>query len=171
MNQPLAAGVDEERDDLLADMLHRVRMVARQAYLASRAEPEAVSVSNVEGLVLQFVDSHPGCRISAVAERLGLRLGNASAAVSGLADKGLVRREPDPADRRATTVWLTEAALANIAQVRRRWAEELGELDVDLDELRAAVGTLRKVQALLERDAAERTAAAEASPLTPASDV
>lgn len=162
MVNPHPAG---ERPELLADLLHRVRLVARHAHLASRAEPGAVTVTNIEGLVLQFVANKPGARTSDMADRLGLRLGNASSAVSGLVDKGLLRRENDPADRRVSTVWLTEAAHANIARVHARWARELDDLDVSIDELRNAVEVLHKVDALLDSGAVERAAEAGPSPV------
>lgn len=158
---PHSAG---ERPDLLADLLHRVRLVARHAHLASRAAPGAVAVTNIEGLVLQFVSNKPGARTSDMADRLGLRLGNASSAVSGLVEKGLLRRESDPADRRVSTVWLTDEAHANIARVHARWALELDGLDVTFEELRQAVEVLQKVDALLDSGAVERAAAAGPSP-------
>ena len=51
--------------------------------------------------------------VSELTTDLGLRQSNASAAVKALADRGLVRRQSSPSDRRLALLHPTEAALKN----------------------------------------------------------
>ncbi|WP_405165178.1 MarR family transcriptional regulator [Nocardia sp. NBC_01499] len=67
-------------------------------------------------------------RMTALADRLGIVPRSATTVVDALAAAGLVTRAPDPANRRATLVSLTESGLATLARMadaRREAAEEL----------------------------------------------
>lgn len=82
------------------------------------------------------VDAHHGCevceaaseegmRLKDLAERLRIAPRSATEVVDQLQAKGLVGRQPDPADRRATRIVLTEEgarARARIREERRRQA-------------------------------------------------
>ncbi|MFC9437553.1 MarR family winged helix-turn-helix transcriptional regulator [Nocardia sp. NPDC057030] len=67
-------------------------------------------------------------RMTELAERLGIVPRSATTVVDALTAADLVTRAPDPANRRATLVTLTEsgrATLARMAEARRAAAEEL----------------------------------------------
>lgn len=74
-----------------------------------------------------------GVRLKDLAARLRIAPRSATEVVDQLADKGLVERTPDPSDRRATRIVLTEAGVElrrQVTQVRRR---EAGDFFAVLD--------------------------------------
>lgn len=69
----------------------------------------------------------PGVRLKDLAELLRIAPRSATEVVDQLAEKGLVERTPDPADRRATRILLTERGVSlrgEVAQVRRQEADD-----------------------------------------------
>jgi DNA-binding MarR family transcriptional regulator len=85
---------------------------------------------------LRVVGHHGPTRLGVVAEHLRIAPRSATDVVDRLEARGLVRRSPDPDDRRAMTVSLTangEAALAEVDEARRSGAaaffEPLSERD------------------------------------------
>ncbi|MEU4782261.1 MarR family winged helix-turn-helix transcriptional regulator [Micromonospora sp. NPDC023633] len=91
---------------------------------------------------------HGALRLSALAEHLRIAPRSATEVVDDLEARGLVRRRPDPADRRATLVTPTEEgtrAGAAIHAARRAAAEELfGRLaPADREQLARILRTLR----------------------------
>ena len=75
-----------------------------------------------------------GSRLSELAERAQLTKQSMGYLVDYLERRGYVERRPDPTDRRAVLICLTErgwdeirAALAIIAQLEKEWARRLGE--------------------------------------------
>ncbi|WP_433385088.1 MarR family winged helix-turn-helix transcriptional regulator [Micromonospora sp. KLBMP9576] len=91
---------------------------------------------------------HGELRLSALAEHLRIAPRSATEVVDDLERRGLVRRRPDPADRRATLVAPTEEGThtgAALRAARRAAAEQLfGALPpTDRAELTRILGTLR----------------------------
>ena len=76
--------------------------LGRSLCAAYRADPAAV------GVVYHLASAGP-MRVSALAEALVLDISTASRHVSSLEVEGMITREPDPDDRRATLVTLTAA--------------------------------------------------------------
>ena len=76
-----------------------------------------------------------GLRLKDLADRLRIAPRSATEVVDQLEAKGLVRREPDPTDRRATLVAATadgEELFANVGAARRDKANEyFGRLSAD----------------------------------------
>lgn len=86
-------------------------------------------------------------RQGVLAERLRIAPRSVTEVVDALEDKGLVRREPDPSDRRAVVVRLTdagEAAVARIRQLRRARSERMFRA-LDDGERERLTGLLQKV--------------------------
>lgn len=92
---------------------------------------------------LRVIGHHGPTRLGVVADHLRIAPRSATDVVDRLESRGLVRRSPDPADRRAMTVALTddgESVLAHVDRARREGAAEFfGALD---DGERAALATL-----------------------------
>ncbi len=70
-----------------------------------------------DGVVIQHVLAAP-LSITALAERMGVTQQAASKAVADLERRGLLRREPDPADARTKLLHLTAHALAAVEATR-----------------------------------------------------
>ncbi|TDE13097.1 MarR family winged helix-turn-helix transcriptional regulator [Jiangella asiatica] len=69
-----------------------------------------------------------------------------------LADQGLAEYRPNPAHRRAKLLACTEAgywAIRRISLVQHPWADRIGA-QLDLNELRGALDTMRRLVAVLE---------------------
>jgi DNA-binding MarR family transcriptional regulator len=80
-----------------------------------------------DGVVIQHVLAAP-LSITALAERMGVTQQAASKAVADLERRGLLRRDPDPADARTKLLHLTGHALAAVEEtrvLRRELQEEL----------------------------------------------
>ncbi|KDN81951.1 MarR family winged helix-turn-helix transcriptional regulator [Kitasatospora cheerisanensis] len=73
--------------------------------------------------VLRHVLDSPGVGVKTVARELGLHASNVSTTVRGLVAQGLVRREPDPHDRRAVQLHPTAGAVHGMALVEQAWTE------------------------------------------------
>jgi MarR family transcriptional regulator for hemolysin len=69
-----------------------------------------------------------GVRQTALAERIGVEGASLVRVLDDLAASGLVSREPDPTDRRANLLYLTERA-----------RELTGDIEAELSDLRARV--------------------------------
>lgn len=77
--------------------------------------------------VLRHVLDSPGIGIGSVAQDLGLHASNVSATVRNLVSQGLVRREPDPRDRRAVRLQPTLGAAQGMARIEQSWAETFAD--------------------------------------------
>jgi DNA-binding MarR family transcriptional regulator len=85
-------------------------------------------------LALMLIADEQPLRIGEIATRVPCSQPTATTTVAGLEDAGLVRREQDPVDGRATAVVLTEAGAEMVEASGRQAAEELAKLLRRLDE-------------------------------------
>jgi DNA-binding MarR family transcriptional regulator len=83
---------------------------------------------------LRRVAEGEACRITELASAEAVAQPSMTALVGRLEARGLVRREPDPDDRRAVRVAITDAGAEQLASVRAARAELLGERIARLDE-------------------------------------
>lgn len=63
---------------------------------------------------------HPGVRVSHLADHLGIAPRSATEVADALVGEGLVSRSPDPTDRRAVLLRLTERGRRTVIRVRDR---------------------------------------------------
>ncbi|MCZ0978250.1 MarR family transcriptional regulator [Streptomyces diastatochromogenes] len=89
------------------------------------------------GSVFRFIDPD-GTRLTALAERSGFTKQAIAEVVDELERHGYVERTPDPRDRRAKLIRLTEhgragqlAAARILGDMERMWARHLGQDDID----------------------------------------
>lgn len=88
-----------------------------RAEMDQRCAGAGLGLTTGEGRVLLNVSRTGPIRQAALAERLGIEAMTLSGALDRLETKGFVERQPDPADRRAKLVTLTETGTTVVAQI------------------------------------------------------
>lgn len=83
------------------DLLMTVTRTLRRRFVAAMAEWQ---ITPGQARALRVLCGAGSLRLSALAEELRIVPRSATEVVDALQDRGLVTREPDPADRRATSV-------------------------------------------------------------------
>jgi len=113
---------DDVPADSLGEAFGAVARRLRAASMAALAQYD-VTPSQVRAIrVLATHDTgpgHRGVRSKELAEHLKIAPRSTTEVVDALEDKGLVARSPDPGDRRATLVSLTDRGRALADEVRR----------------------------------------------------
>ena len=97
---------------------------------------------------LRTLSRHGTMRLSALSEQLQIAPRTATEVVDALEARDLVRRRPDPADRRATLVEVTEHGASVLAEIRATRGTEAGRTfgrlsPADRAELARILSTLR----------------------------
>jgi MarR family transcriptional regulator for hemolysin len=89
-----------------------------------------------------------------LAEQIGVTGPSLVRTLDKLVELGLVRRESDPADRRAKTLWLTDAGEALAVQMEARMVDMRREIlaGVSEDDVRAALRVHEALNAALVFD-------------------
>ncbi|HEY2696205.1 MAG TPA: MarR family transcriptional regulator [Pseudonocardiaceae bacterium] len=95
----------QDRDDTLAEAVRSVAHQLRRISVESLARWE---VSPSQSRALRVVTRHGAIRLTELSEHLHIAPRSATEVVDDLQAKGLVERRPDPQDRRATLVVVTE---------------------------------------------------------------
>jgi DNA-binding MarR family transcriptional regulator len=131
----------------LADVLTRISRLVRRRLRQGLTGPR-LRGAQVE--LLRIVAARPGIGVSAAAQELNLAGNSVSTLVNQLVTEELLIRTPDPADRRAARLTVTEAARERLADWERRRAEllstELARLaEQDRVALRDAMPALRRL--------------------------
>jgi DNA-binding MarR family transcriptional regulator len=105
----------DSRDDTLAEAFWSVARQLRRAATESLAQWD---ISPSQARALRVLARHERIRLSDLAEHLHIAPRSATEVVDGLEAKGLVQRQPDPDDRRATLVVPTGPGADMIAAIR-----------------------------------------------------
>jgi DNA-binding MarR family transcriptional regulator len=119
--------------DLLLFRLYRLQATAG-ARVVRLCEAE-YGLTRREWRILSMLSTHEGVLSSALAARAMLDRARTSRAITGLAQKGLLHRQPRPADRREVHVFLTDEGRRIAGELFERVAAInralLGPLSVD----------------------------------------
>ncbi|MEV0696996.1 MarR family transcriptional regulator [Saccharopolyspora sp. NPDC050389] len=101
--------------------------------------------------LLQVVEQQPGVSVAGAALQLRMAPNSVSTLVNQLARVGLLRRETDPADRRAIRLHLTDAAAHRIAAWRHARTRLVGGALANLSKVdqKAVADALRGLNALV----------------------
>lgn len=127
-------------EETTGDLLMSVARALRRSFVSAL---ESYDVTPGQSRALHVVAEHGASRPSEIAVALRIAPRSATEVVDALESRGLVTREPDPTDRRATRVVPTEegrrlaAILADARQAEsERLFASLSEADrADLDRL------------------------------------
>ncbi len=102
------------------------------------AKSEFGDVRPTHGCVFRFVKGEDGMRLTRLADLANITKQSAGEIVDDLVDLGYVKRIPDPDDRRAKLICLTERGeeaqrfgFGIFAEVERRWMERYGRERID----------------------------------------
>jgi DNA-binding MarR family transcriptional regulator len=134
------------------------RVVARMARQVERAvDPLDLSLAQYRVLALLGDGSSAS---SALAAQLAVSPPSISSVVDGLVTRGLVERQPDPADRRRLTLLLTVAGTTLLSDADQAVADRLAEIATYLEDdveptLRALEGWNRALDRHLEEHIAQ----------------
>ncbi len=135
--EPLPAPSDDEAGEFLALLHTALHAVRREAH--ERLEP--VGTTPGQFRMLRFLARcEAPCRLGAVATALDVAPRSVTSKVDDAEAAGLVRRIPDPGDRRATLVELTPRGRRTVEQVGAVRSSSAGSLlarlgDADRREL------------------------------------
>jgi DNA-binding MarR family transcriptional regulator len=136
-------------DDVPAESLgDAFGAVARQLRAASMTAFAAYDVTPSQVRAIRVLSAHGGVRSKELADHLKIAPRSATEVVDALEAKGLVRRSPDPDDRRAVVVALTDRGRELSEEVRRARGVEtekmFGRLTrADRDELARILAQLQ----------------------------
>ena len=116
-----------------------------------RTAEAGLGLTTGEGRVLLNVRRTGPIRQNLLAERLGVEAMTLSGLVDRLESKGYVERQPDPADRRAKLVTLTEAGTEVVARLEPIAASIRADaaLGIDPDDWQRLLVALRTARANL----------------------
>ncbi len=93
-------------DPSVGDLIFRITRRLRHAS-AEVTEPLGLNPHQVRALHVMFRSSQEGARPTTIAERLHVAPRSATDVIDALVSKGLATRVPDPEDRRAVRIHLT----------------------------------------------------------------
>ncbi|MFD7844557.1 MarR family winged helix-turn-helix transcriptional regulator [Nocardia sp. NPDC059764] len=99
------------------------RLLGQAAIIANRCTEKALEPTGSRRYhyaLLATLDEHGPLSQAAAGRRTGIDRSDVVSAVNDLADRGLVTRTPDPADRRRNTLTLTRAGRAHLAELDER---------------------------------------------------
>jgi DNA-binding MarR family transcriptional regulator len=139
-----------DTDPRWADLADLVLILAREIQFLGYRDPEAVPLTQSEGMVMRYLQDHPGTAPSQLADATGLQRANISAVLRGLERKGLAERRASPDDLRRATVNATQRGRRNYALVRQEWAAVVSAAaSHDSSSLDEVLALLRKISASL----------------------
>ena len=133
--------------DLLATVIHAAGVI--QDRLESALEPTGLSVAKL-GALRHLAEANEPLPLGQLAERIACVKSNVTQLVDRLEADQLVRRVPDPSDRRSVRAEITDQGRsryeAGMEAMRAAEAELVGELAItDRDQLQDLLGRLASV--------------------------
>jgi DNA-binding MarR family transcriptional regulator len=132
-------------DDDLAGLFWAV---ARRLRHASSVQLERWDITPGQSRALRVLAKHGDMRLNHLSEHLRIAPRSTTEVVDALEERGLVERRPDPTDRRATRVTLTERGSGVADDLRKAaWAEaDRSFAALDPEDRRTLARILRALQ-------------------------
>ncbi|MBT1001877.1 MarR family winged helix-turn-helix transcriptional regulator [Paenarthrobacter sp. DKR-5] len=141
---------DETVEELVEEVFRLFRAV--KALAVHNAPQSELGMAHVGVLALL---SHLGeCRATDVAAHLGIGPSALSRQLADLAEQGLIERRPDPADKRATLVSVSETGSSILAAVMKRRTDRLRSMLTEWseDDAREALRSLSRLTTAFRAD-------------------
>ena len=134
-------------------------MATERAAFAAHCHERSISMAHV--FVMSKIDMHGPLPMTKVAELIGSGLPTATGLINRLVERGFVRREQDPRDRRVVLVGLTEAGAAEVRDLhearQRRMAAAIAQLSGrEQDNLLVGIRALRSALERINQGDASR---------------
>jgi DNA-binding MarR family transcriptional regulator len=144
-----------EDESALAEQLFEALGSVRRQVRRTAGRPWPAPLSDAQVELVRLVRRQPGCTVTEAAETLRLAPNTVSTLVRRLTEMGVLRREPDPDDRRVARLHVTAAARTRIEGWRDRRAELAaqalaGLTPADRAALGAAVPALSRLVGALQ---------------------
>jgi DNA-binding MarR family transcriptional regulator len=136
---------DKTREETVEDLVRRIYGLGA---LRRELMRHALAELGTQGFTsLGIVHVHGPVRVSDVAARLGVDMSVASRQVNALVSAGYLTREPDPDDRRAHVLEVTEAGTQVLGESHRRMVHAFGRslegwTESEIETLTAGLGRL-----------------------------
>ncbi|OUC77200.1 MarR family winged helix-turn-helix transcriptional regulator [Gordonia lacunae] len=146
-----------------AQLAQTLRPTITRLYLALRRRAPSVELTAAQMSALSVLADHGSMRMGEFADRESIRMPTATSVIDGLTKHELVERSPDPNDRRAVLVGLTEHGRTLVRQIREQrdviLTGALAELsDEQRDAIAAAGPALQALRDQLDNHPASRAA-------------
>lgn len=136
-----------DHDPRWADLADLILIVAREIQFRGYRDPDAVPLTQTEGMVMRYLHEHPGAAPSQIAAGTGLQRTNLSTVLRGLERKGLAERRASADDGRGATIHPTERGMRNHALTRQEWASAVSAAAAQTTgDLDAAITLLRDIE-------------------------
>ena len=155
--QPAAARVRQidEIERAVATLLRSLSGRLADALVAERSGSDLPGASIV---LLEHLDAAGAQRVSRIARYQKIGVPALTPRIKDLEAAGVIRRDVDPVDARASLISLTDSGRATLARIRDARCGILAEALVDLDPeaMGTAADALTRIAAAVERSQAER---------------
>lgn len=119
MNMTQATIISRERGEALK-LRAGVQALVRRFSISERADVSCCGMTIAQGATLEILLAEGSLRLGALGQRLGISPSTLTRNLARLEERGLVRRETDPADARSSRATLTEAGERAAREVERR---------------------------------------------------
>lgn len=124
------------REESLGFLLADVSRLMRRRFQQRLEGESALTLAQAKALV--YLSRHQGLRQVELAEMLEVQPITLARLVDQLVQHGLVERRPDPSDRRANHLFLTDAATPQLTAIKQVGAEIRKEVLRGVDKQQAA---------------------------------
>ncbi len=157
LRQPIAARVRQvdEIERAVATLLRSLSGRSAGALVAERSGSDLPAASIV---LLEHLEVAGVQRVSRIAEHQKIGVPALTPRIKDLEAAGVIRRDVDPVDGRASLISLTDRGRATLARIREARCGILAEAlhDMDPEVMATAADALARIAAAVERSRAER---------------
>ena len=115
----------QDLDDVIQHVPEILFDTSANIRLRAPTEAGLAELAPSELEVLRLVSMHPGCGILFLTEHTKMRQANASTTVRSLVERGLMRKQVDPRDRRAVRLSPTPQASTDLQALREVWNKRI----------------------------------------------